>query len=119
MTQLNKIAVVQTGVYLKPSPGANTLYLQINGFDNNGYLHPKQEPSILLDDSNNKYFLKEGDLLFSAKEQTIFALFFIQKYNAVASSFLIIRIRDKSVYCQTIYVGFSTDKNTAIFNFKC
>lgn len=97
MTKLNKIAVVQTGVYLKPSPGTNTLYLQINGFDNNGYLYPKQEPSILLDDPNNKYFLKEGDLLFSAKGANNFCtIFHTQKYNAVASSsFLIIRIRDK------------------------
>ncbi|MCS2900563.1 restriction endonuclease subunit S [Bacteroides thetaiotaomicron] len=58
---------------------------------------PNKNQVFLLDDSNNKYFLKEGDLLFSAKGANNFCtIFHTQKYNAVASSsFLIIRIRDK------------------------
>lgn len=97
MTKLKDIAIVQTGVYLKPSPGANTLYLQINGFDSNGDLHPNQKPSILLNDPNSRYILKEDDLLFSAKGTNNFCtIFHTQQYKAVASSsFLIIRITDK------------------------
>lgn len=98
MIKLKNIAEIQTGVYLKPSPVANSLYLQVNNFDSNGCMYSEQKPTIALDNTNSKYLLREKDLLFVAKGTNLFcAIFQTQEYNAVASSsFLVIKIINKS-----------------------
>ena len=97
MTRLKHIAKIQTGVYLRPSPVADTLYLQVGSFDTNGNISTKCEPSIALDSEYRNYLLQENDLLFAAKGTNNFCtIFHSQKYNAVASiSFLVIKLTAK------------------------
>lgn len=63
MIKLKNIVEIQSSIYLKPSPVANSLYLQVNNFDSNGSIHSRLKPTIALDSTNIKYLLSEKDLL--------------------------------------------------------
>ena len=40
MVKLKDVATIQTGVYLKSTPLPDTCYLQVNDFDEEGYIRP-------------------------------------------------------------------------------
>lgn len=97
--QLKDIAEIQSGVYLKPSPSPNVLYLQVNDFDNEGAILSTTKPTALLEEKNRNHILNYGDLLFAAKGNKNFSTIFTKyEYDCVASSsFLVIRILNKDV----------------------
>ena len=97
MVQLKDVATIQTGVYIKPSPNSDTLYLQLSDFDKDGNFIDRIVSYVSIPEKNNKHLLSSKDLLFAAKgNKNICIITPETNKTCVASpSFIVIRIKDK------------------------
>ena len=97
MVQLKDIATIQTGVYIKPSPNSDTLYLQLSDFDKDGNFIDRIVSYVSIPEKNNKHLLSSKDLLFAAKGYKNICIITPETNKAcVASpSFIVIRIKNK------------------------
>jgi restriction endonuclease S subunit len=97
--KLKEIATLQTGLFAKPIPMGDVIYLQVRDFDENGELIDDLYHEMIQDNISNKHILKEGDLLFASKGNKIFsALFGYPKHSTVAStSFFVIKIKSNKI----------------------
>lgn len=96
-TTLQNIALIQTGVFAKPLPKGEIVYLQAKHFDEFGQLNSILHPDLKHEGISEKHILKDGDILFAAKGTKNFAALYEQKsLPAVAStSFFVIRIQEE------------------------
>ena len=97
MVQLKDIATIQTGIYIKPSPNSDTLYLQLSDFDKDGNFIDRIVSYVSIPPKNNKHLLSSKDLLFAAKGNKNICIITPETNKAcVASpSFIVIRIKNK------------------------
>jgi restriction endonuclease S subunit len=95
-TTLGHIANIQTGIFAKPVPKGEIVYLQSKHFNENGQLHALLHPDLKADNITEKHLLRHGDVLFAAKGTKNFAAWYESKNQpAVAStSFFVIRLND-------------------------
>lgn len=101
-TRIKDIAIIQTGLYAKPSGAGELVYLQSRHFDEYGQLHAVLHPDLIANGIPDKHLLKDGDVLFAAKGTKNFAAVF-ENHNepSVAStSFFVIRPTDKKLLPQ-------------------
>lgn len=98
-TTLKHIASIQTGVFAKPLPKGEIVYLQAKHFDENGSLAETLYPDLNADGKITKHLLKHGDVLFSAKGSRNFATWYERdNLPAVAStSFFVLRLEGSNV----------------------
>jgi len=106
-TSLRHIASVQTGIFAKPIPEGQIVYLQAKHFNENGQLVSSLHPDLQVENISGKHLLQHGDVLFAAKGKKNFATWYESKnLPAVAStSFFVIRLNEDS---QSIWFGLST-----------
>jgi restriction endonuclease S subunit len=95
-TTIGHIATIQTGIFAKPIPEGQIVYLQAKHFNENGQLISSLHPDLMTENISNKHLLRHGDILFAAKGTKNFAAWYESKnLPAVAStSFFVIRIND-------------------------
>lgn len=91
---IKNIANIQTGIFAKPIPEGQIVYLQAKHFDENGKLISSLHPDLKAENISDKHLLQHGDVLFAAKGTKNFAAWYEKKnLPAVAStSFFVIRI---------------------------
>jgi restriction endonuclease S subunit len=100
--RIKNIAIIQTGLFAKPSGIGELVYLQSRHFDEYGQLHSVLHPDLPAEGISEKHLLKVGDVLFAAKGTKNFAAVF-ENHNepSVAStSFFVIRPTDNKVLPQ-------------------
>ena len=97
MVQLKDIATIQTGVYIKPSPHAETLYLQLSDFDKDGNFIDRIVSHVSIPAKNDKHILSPKDLLFAAKGSNNMCIITPEtnKTCVASPSFIVIRIKNK------------------------
>ena len=93
------ITTIQTGVFAKPIPKGEIVYLQAKHFDENGRLISTLYPDLKTDGKIEKHLLKNGDILFAAKGTKNFAACYeTGNVPAVAStSFFVIRLQTNAI----------------------
>jgi restriction endonuclease S subunit len=95
-TIIKHIANIQTGIFAKPIPEGQIVYLQAKHFDENGQLISSLHPELKAENISDKHLLQHGDVLFAAKGTKNFAAWYESKNQpAVAStSFFVIRVQE-------------------------
>lgn len=98
-TTLEHIAIIQTGIFAKPVPEGEIVYLQAKHFDENGLLASFLHPDLKSENISEKHLLQPGDVLFASKGTRNFAAWYESKNPpAVAStSFFVIRLQSNLV----------------------
>ena len=93
-TKITDIATIQSGLYQKPEPMGEVLYLQTRHFNEAGEYDPFSQPERIANIQIDKHILKQDDILFAAKGTKNFAALYRSKIGkAVASSSLyVIRV---------------------------
>ena len=111
MTKISHIAIVASGVYVGTVPEGDAKYLQVNDFN---IEKDSSFATIELDDYLQRHLLEEGDILFAAKGDYNFSVIYHAQMGAsVASlSFLVIRIKDKTVVDPEYLCWFLNKKDT-------
>ena len=98
-TALKHIASIQTGVFAKPVPDGEVIYLQAKHFDEVGQISAELHPDLMVDAISERHLLRQGDVLFAAKGTKNFAALYNLKEPAVAStSFFVIRLENEFQY---------------------
>jgi len=97
-TLLNNIATIQTGIFAKPEPKGDVVYLHARHFNESGRLDSELFPDLKLNNKLEKHLLQPGDVLFASKGNRNFATWYEQHDpKAVASTtFFVIRLNSKS-----------------------
>ncbi|GAB5527395.1 MAG: hypothetical protein Roseis2KO_52670 [Roseivirga sp.] len=92
---LEEIAILTSGVYLKPGINPDCLYLQAVHFDEFGKPDLRLKPQVKVEGKSEKHLLCHGDVLFVAKGVHNFAVCYHENQGrAVASSsFIVVRIK--------------------------
>ncbi len=95
-TTIEHIANIQTGIFAKPIPVGQIVYLQAKHFDQNGQLISSLHPDLKAENISDRHLLQHGDVLFAAKGTKNFAALYESKNQpAVAStSFFVIRLQE-------------------------
>lgn len=96
---LKEIASIQTGVFTKPIPNGEIVYLQAKHFDGNGLLKTSLHADLKMNSSIEKHLLKPGDVLFSAKGTKNFAAVY-EDHNqpcVASTSFFVIRLAEHTI----------------------
>jgi restriction endonuclease S subunit len=95
-TTIKHIANIQTGIFAKPMPEGQIVYLQAKYFDENGQLISSLHPDLKAENISDRHLLQHGDVLFAAKGTKNFAAWYESKNQpAVAStSFFVIRVQE-------------------------
>jgi len=93
------IAIIQTGIYAKPDPVGEVLYIMGRHFDLDKKIDPAIQPELQLNEKTKKHLLRTGDILVASKGHDLFsAVFHSMKYPAVASSmFIILKLHDPQI----------------------
>jgi len=95
-TTLKHIASIQTGVFAKPVPDGEVIYLQAKHFDEGGQISAEFHPDLMVGTISEKHLLRQGDVLFAAKGTKNFAAVYDIEEPAVAStSFFVIRLEEE------------------------
>ncbi len=96
---LKNITTIHTGVFAKPIPEGEIVYLQAKHFDENGELTNTLYPDLNADWKIEKHLLRNGDILFAAKGTKNFAACYeFENTRAVAStSFFVIRLQSEEI----------------------
>lgn len=95
-TTLKHIASIQTGVFAKPVPDGDVIYLQAKHFDEAGQISVELHPDLMADTIPERHLLRQGDVLFAAKGTKNFAAVYNLEEPAVAStSFFVIRLENE------------------------
>jgi restriction endonuclease S subunit len=92
ITEIRKIATIQTGIYVKPGVSGDIIYLQARHFNNLGEF-VFAAPDLTYDNKIEKHILKPGDILVASKGYVNFAALYTESFGlAVPSSvFLILK----------------------------
>jgi restriction endonuclease S subunit len=98
IAKLTNIVNFQSGIYEKPEPDADTLYLQAVHFDGVGNFNETVFPQLKLNNKIERHLLKDNDLLFAAKGLNNFAIVYhtVIGKAVASSSFIILRLTEKS-----------------------
>jgi len=93
------IALIQTGIYAKPDPVGEVLYIMGRHFNSDKRIDPAIQPELQLNDKTKKHLLRTGDILVASKGYDLFSVVFHPlKYPAVASSmFIILKLHDSLI----------------------
>ena len=93
------IAIIQTGIYVKPDAVGEVLYLMGRHFDSDKKIDDDIKPELQLNDKTKKHLLQTGDILVASKGHDLFSVVFHSlKYPAVASSmFIILKLYDPQI----------------------
>lgn len=95
-SKLKHICSLNTGLYRKPDPTGEAIYLTGKHFDEFGNLKKDalMVPEIQIDSNSHRHLLEDKDLLFIAKGYNNRACLYRKKYgDAIASSlFFVVRI---------------------------
>ncbi|MCK9424306.1 MAG: restriction endonuclease subunit S [Bacteroidales bacterium] len=93
------IASIQTGIYAKPDPVGEVLYIMGRHFNSDKKIDPAIQPELQLNDKTKKHLLRTGDILVASKGYNLFSIVFHPlKYPAVASSmFIILKLHDPQI----------------------
>lgn len=98
-TTLKHISSIQTGVFAKPVPDGEVIYLQAKHFDEGGQISRELHPDVMADTISERHLLRQGDVLFAAKGTKNFAAVYDIEEPAVAStSFFVIRLEGDFKY---------------------
>ena len=93
---LKHIASIQTGVFAKPIPEGDVIYLQAKHFDEVGQISTGLHPDLMAESISERHLLRQGDVLFAAKGTKNFAAVYNLEEPAVAStSFFVIRLEEE------------------------
>jgi restriction endonuclease S subunit len=93
---LKHIASIQTGVFAKPIPEGDVIYLQAKHFDEAGQISTGLHPDLMAESISERHLLRQGDVLFAAKGTKNFAAVYNLEEPAVAStSFFVIRLEEE------------------------
>ena len=97
-TKIKNLATIQSGLYQKPEPLGEVLYLQTRHFNEAGEYIQVSQPERIADIQIEKHILREGDILFAAKGTKNFAALYNAGIGkAVASSSLyVIRVDSRT-----------------------
>jgi restriction endonuclease S subunit len=96
---LANISSIHTGIFAKPVPAGEVVYLQSKHFNESGVLQSVLHSDLKADNITEKHLLRHGDVLFAAKGTKNFAALY-ENHNepAVAStSFFVIRLQEKNI----------------------
>lgn len=96
---LKYIASIRTGLFERPQPKGEIVYLQFRHFDASGGLYDNPFPDLACSGKVVKHLLRPGDVLFAAKGSDHFAATYIDGYPAAvaSSSFFVIRLNDETI----------------------
>ncbi|MDD2798892.1 MAG: restriction endonuclease subunit S [Bacteroidales bacterium] len=95
-TIIRHIASIQTGVFAKPIPDGDVIYLQAKHFNEAGQIIAEFHPDLMADTISERHLLRQGDVLFAAKGTKNFAAVYNIEESAVAStSFFVIRLEEE------------------------
>lgn len=85
------IASIQSGIYAKPDPVAEVIYLIGRHLSANKNIESDIPPELQLNYKTKKHLLQKGDILVASKGHDLFSVvFYPMKYPAVASSMFIV-----------------------------
>lgn len=102
-TTLGHIANIKTGIFAKPVPKGEIVYLQSKHFNENGQLHSLLHPDLKADNITEKHLLRHGDVLFAAKGTKNFAAWYESlptgqagknQPSVASTSFFVIRLQE-------------------------
>jgi restriction endonuclease S subunit len=95
-TTLGNIANIQTGIFAKPVPEGQIVYLQSKYFNENGELTSLLYPDLKADSLTEKHLLRHRDILFAAKGTKNFAALYESKNqpSVASTSFFVIRVQE-------------------------
>jgi restriction endonuclease S subunit len=93
------IAIIKTGIYAKPDPTGEVLYLMGRHFNAGKLIAPAIQPELQMNEKTKKHLLQVGDILVASKGHDLFSVVFHPlKYPAVASSmFIILKLHDTQI----------------------
>ena len=96
-TKLSDIAVIQTGVFAKPGPLGDIVYLQGKHFGEDGQLVQDLLPDLRFSDIGPRHILASNDILFTAKGTRNFAVHYQGSEHPAAASttFIVIRLKQR------------------------
>lgn len=90
---LGQIAEIKTGIFAKPGPVGEAVYLISRHFDESGQIKDGVQANLIVDKSVGRHLLKPHDVLFAAKGPKNFAAVYNGEFPAVASTtFFVIRL---------------------------
>lgn len=93
---LKHIAHIQTGIFARPMPDGELVYLQARHFNEAGQINTELHPELMADTVSANHILRKNDVLFAAKGIRNFAAVYDIDMPAVAStSFFVIRMNEK------------------------
>ncbi len=96
--KLSQLANIKTGIFAKPEPDGDAVYLQAKHFNEFGELVSVLHADLKSSGLTEKHLLTHGDVLFAAKGSKNFAAVYDHDFPAVASTtFLVVRIRESKV----------------------
>lgn len=98
-TKLKNIASIQTGVFAKPEPEGEIVYLQARHFDESGNIIEALHPDIFVNKINSNHILKAGDVLFATKGTKNFAVAIDDLFpvSVASTSFFVIRLKNEDI----------------------
>ena len=93
---INEIALIQTGIYAKPSANGHFYYIQARHFDYNRQFIKTVKPELSLHDKLEKHILQTSDVLVAAKGYDRFAVACrdIPQPAVASSMFIVLHITD-------------------------
>jgi restriction endonuclease S subunit len=103
---LGHIGNIQTGIFAKPVPEGEIVYLQSKYFNESGELTSLLYPDLKADSLTEKHLLRHGDILFAAKGTKNFAALYESKNqpSVASTSFFVIRLQEN--FCSRILPEF-------------
>ncbi len=110
--KLEEISTITTGVYEKPNPTGDTLYLQVKHFDDSGKFRQDwvSTPGLQFEERLRHHLLKDGDVLLVAKGENNKACLYRNNIGrALASSvFFVIRTNSPGIMPEYLQWYFNT-----------
>lgn len=98
-TTLRDIADIRTGIFAKPGPDGQCVYLQSKHFDDSGVLNSELYADLEINSRTAKHLLKAGDVLFAAKGNKNFAALVGKSDppSVASTTFFVLTVRDGCV----------------------
>jgi len=93
------IATIQSGIYAKPDPVAEVIYLIGRHFSSDKNIESDFSPELQLNEKTKKHLLQKGDIIVASKGHDLFSVVFSpMKYPAVASSmFIVLKLHEPKI----------------------
>jgi restriction endonuclease S subunit len=114
---IKDIAKVQVWYYFRIEKKWDINYLQSSYFDDYGDLKEKLIPEIKSEEIQEKYLLKEWDILFSAKGNRNFATVYKNEYwpSIASSTFFIVKLFGKNLLPEYLVILLNESQKTNYF----